>query len=106
MTTLFHVLVAVAFAAAVSPVTGQATMSAEYCSLQYIDAVPGCEALAAFAVCLASAPAGATLITAERHLSAAQEKTTGCDITVAPSFRVVDREVGVSAFCFAYSYFF
>jgi hypothetical protein len=68
--------------------------SASDCTFDHIEATPGCEAIAAFAKCLASTKSDdPSLVRAEKALAEAQEKTTGCDITVAPSFHVVDREV-------------
>jgi hypothetical protein len=87
----------IAAAAAVCGLTSvsEAALSAGDCTLVYINAEGGaCDNLAAFAKCLASAPAGVSLLEGEKALSQAQEKTTGCTITVAPSFSVVDREVG------------
>jgi hypothetical protein len=63
-----------AFAALASSVVAEVPQSAEYCLLSFHEAETGCEAVTAFAVCLASAPAGETLIRAEKLLSAAQEK--------------------------------
>jgi hypothetical protein len=63
-----------AFAALASSVVAEVPLSAGDCVLYFNAADGGCDAITAFAVCLASAPAGQTLIVAEQLLAAAQEK--------------------------------
>jgi hypothetical protein len=52
--------------------------SASDCTLDHIEATPGCDAIAAFAVCLANTlPTDSRRVTAEKALAEAQEKVRG-----------------------------
>jgi hypothetical protein len=69
-------------------------LSAAQCTLKHARADAGCDALSNFAKCLASTSIGdPDRVSSEEVLVSAQANTPGCDITVAPSFSVVDREV-------------
>jgi hypothetical protein len=92
----YRALLSVSALCVVTFVTAEESPSASDCTFQHIDAVAGCEAIAAFAKCLASTRKDdPNKQSAFKALTKAEETTPGCDITVTPTLSVVDREVSV-----------
>eukprot|EP00729_Bicosta_minor_P015817 gene15817-24511_t len=77
--------------------TAANAMSAAECTFQHTTSgEEGCTAIQTFALCLANVKASdPNLKSAEVLLATTQKDTTGCDIQVSPSFKVVDRELRV-----------